>query len=294
MTVVSVVIASFRGGRLLREAVASVQAQTLEDWELIIVLDGCDDDLSDIEAADQRVRVVRQRNRGASIARNVGVSHARSEFVALLDDDDLMLPERLRLQLDAMGDKSIGVSHTQFCFIDEDGTVTAPGDSKECQYSDFLRWDGGICPASAMFRLDLFHAVGGFNSLLTLGEDLDLIFRLARESTVCFVPETLYEYRRHGSNTWLGTNSGSEECKVILQQHLVAAKAHGETDNVNTIHHGASLIPADRVAKALSRAKDARKRHDNVAMIIALTEAFLMSPMFTLRTALRRVSNGNR
>ncbi len=294
MTVVSVVIPSFRGGRLLREAVASVQAQTLADWELIIVLDGCEDDLSDIEATDQRVRVVRQRNRGASIARNVGVSHAQSELVALLDDDDLMLPERLRLQSDAMSDKSIGVCHTQFCFIDENGTATGAGLAKECQYSDFLRGDGRICPGSAMFRRDLFHAVGGFNSLLTLGEDLDLFYRLARESTVCFVPETLYEYRRHGSNVWLGTDLGSEECKLILQQHLVAAKARGETDNVKAIHRGASLIPSDRVAKEVSRVSEARRRHDYVSMLIALTKAFLLSPVFTLRAALRMVSNVNR
>jgi glycosyltransferase involved in cell wall biosynthesis len=270
-----------------------VQAQTLTDWELIIVLDGCDDDLSDIDKADERVRVIRQRNRGASIARNVGVSHAQSELVALLDDDDLIMPERLRLQSDAMGNKSIGICHTQFCFIDENGTVTGQGGAKESQYGDFLRGVGGICPGSMMFRRDLFHEVGGFNSLLTLGEDLDLFYRLARESTVRFVPETLYEYRRHSSNVWLGTDLGSDQCKLILQQHLVAAKARGETDNVKAIHRGVSLIPSDRVAKEVSRANEARRRHDYVAMLIALVKAFFLSPVFFLRAAMRRFSNVN-
>ncbi|MGB7103123.1 MAG: glycosyltransferase family A protein [Acidimicrobiales bacterium] len=294
MTAVTVVIPSFRGGALLREAVASVQAQSLTDWELIIVLDGCEDDLSDIESTDQRVRVIRQRNRGASIARNVGVSHARSTFIALLDDDDLMSPERLRLQTEAMTDESIGVSHTQYCFIDEHGAVIGEGDAREYQYIDFLRGDGGMCPGSAMFRRDLFHAVGGFNSLLTLGEDLDLIYRLARESTVRFVPETLYQYRRHGSNVWLGTNLGSEECRMIFEQHLVAAKARGETASVKAIRRGMSLIPSDRVAKAVGRANAARKRRDYAAMLVAFATAFLMSPAFTLRAARRMISNVSR
>jgi glycosyltransferase involved in cell wall biosynthesis len=290
MPTVSVVIPSFRGGRLLREAVASVRAQTFTDWELIIVLDGCDDDLSDIEKADKRVRVIRQRNRGASIARNVGVSHARSEFVALLDDDDLMLPERLRAQVDAMSDASIGLCHTQFCFIDASGAVTGVGGAKESQYRDCLNGDAAICPGSAMFRRDLFQAVGGYNPLLTLGEDLDLFYRMARESTVRFVPATLYMYRRHGSNGWLGTDLGSEECRMILKQHLVAAKNHGETENEKAIRRGLSLIPSNRVAKAVSLASHERSQHNYAAMLAALTKAFLLSPRFTTRAALRMFS----
>jgi glycosyltransferase involved in cell wall biosynthesis len=290
MTVVSVVIPSFRGGKYLREAVASVQAQTLTDWELIIVLDGCDDDLSDIEKADQRVRVIRQRNRGASIARNVGVSHARSEFVALLDDDDLMLPERLQAQVDAMSDKSIGICHTQYRYIDQNGTVTGAGVSKEYTYRDFLRGDGKIHAGTAMFRKDLFQAVGGYNPLLTFGEDLDLFYRMARESTVCFVPEILFEYRQHGSNLWLNTNLGSDGFKITLAQHLVAAKVHGETENVKAVRRGLLLIPSDRVAKVMVHAHEARLRHDRVGLFIALSHAFFLSPRFTTRAVLRGIS----
>jgi glycosyltransferase involved in cell wall biosynthesis len=293
MPTVSVVIPSFRGGRLLREAVASVRAQTFTDWELIIVLDGCDDDLSDIEKADKRVRVIRQRNRGASIARNVGVSHARSEFVALLDDDDLMLPERLRAQVDAMSDASIGLCHTQYRYIDASGAVTGVGISKEYEYRDFLRGDGKILAGSAMFRRDLFQAVGGYNPLLTLGEDLDLFYRMARESTVCFVPETLYEYRLHESNLWLSSNLGSDGFKLTLKQHLVAAKNHGETENEKAIRRGLSLIPSNRVAKVMSRAHEARVRHDRVALLIALTHAFFLSPRFTTRAVLQGMSRSS-
>ena len=118
---VSVVIPSYRGGRFLREAVASVQSQTLENFEVVIVLDGCEDDLSDIEESDQRVRVLRQCRRGVSIARNVGIAQARSELIAFLDDDDRMLADRLSRQLEAMKDSNVGLCHTECRAIDEEG-----------------------------------------------------------------------------------------------------------------------------------------------------------------------------
>ena len=132
---VSVIIPSYRGGKFLREAVASVQSQTLQDLEIVIVLDGCEDDLSDIEQSDQRVRVVRQRRRGASIARNVGIAQANSELIAFLDDDDRMLPDRLSRQLEAMKDGDVGLCHTECRAIDEDGRPMPFGDASGAHVS---------------------------------------------------------------------------------------------------------------------------------------------------------------
>src|ERR1019366_2313882 len=125
-------------------------------------LDGCEDDLSDVERSDERVRVVRQRQRGVSIARNVGIGHARSELIAFLDDDDRMLPDRLSAQYEAMRDATIGLCHTQFQFIDENGTQIGPGLSRESQYRDFLRDDGKILLSTTMIRKSLLQEVGWF------------------------------------------------------------------------------------------------------------------------------------
>jgi glycosyltransferase involved in cell wall biosynthesis len=122
---VSVIIPSYRGGRYLREAVKSIQDQTFEDWEVVVVLDGCDEETSDLEA-DPRVRIIRQRNRGLPIARNVGVAAAEADLIAFLDDDDRMLPERLRLGYAAMQDLEVGFCHSQWQIIDAEGNVTGP------------------------------------------------------------------------------------------------------------------------------------------------------------------------
>jgi len=289
MPSVSVVTPSFRGGVYLRESIASVQSQTLEDWELIVVLDGCEDDLSDITRDDQRVRVVRQHRRGASIARNVGIMHAQSSLIAFLDDDDRMLPDRLGAQVGAMSSIEVGICHSQYQYIDANGVPIGPGQSRESQYRDFLRGGGAILPGSSMIRKSLIQEVGGFNSLLRVGEDLDLIYRVARESKVTFLPEILVEYRQHDDNTWLDKGATAGEFKMILTQHLWAAEAHGEVENIRAVQLGLSAILTGRAALAMHRANQARATHDYVGFLRGLGLALLFSPRATIRTALRAI-----
>lgn len=287
MPTVSVVIPTFRGGRLLREAVASVQSQTFTDWELIVVSDGCAEDFSDFERSDQRVRVFRQRNRGVSIARNVGIGSAQSGLIAFLDDDDRMLPNRLHAQVEALEDEGVGMCHTQFRYIDESGAVIGAGISKESQYRDLLRNDGEVLLSSSMTRKSLIEEVGGFNPLLSLSEDVDLIYRVARERTLRFLPEVLTEYRRHGLNT-SPTTSGGAERKMILREHLFAAQAQGKAEDVKAIRRGMSVLLTGWTERAIRHAHEARVRHNYFGMFMALGLAFLLSPILTLRVSLRQ------
>jgi glycosyltransferase involved in cell wall biosynthesis len=307
---VSVIIPSYRGGKFLREAVASVQSQTLQDLEIVIVLDGCEDDLSDIEQSDQRVRVVRQRRRGASIARNVGIAQANSELIAFLDDDDRMLPDRLSRQLEAMKDGDVGLCHTECRAIDEDGRPMPFGDASgahvsaldetgesestdralAAQYRAVLRGDEGFVFTSVMVRKSLIEELSGFNPLLPLGEDLDFIFRIARESTICFLPDVLTEFRRHRDNTWSETTT-TRELKLVLMQHVVAAKAHGEVENLKAARTGLAKLMSGRAIFAMHRAHEARLRHDYVGAAVAFGQALLSSPRGSLRTAWRSVEN---
>jgi glycosyltransferase involved in cell wall biosynthesis len=292
MPAVSVVIPSYRGGRYLREAIDSVLTQTLEDWETIVVADGCEVDLSDIEQ-DARVRVVRQRNRGGSISRNVGIGHASSDLVAFLDDDDRMLPGRLLTQVEAMKDQSIGLCHTQFRVIDAEGEVIGLGESRESQYGDFLESYGAILLSSAMVRRSIIQEVGGFNPLFPIGEDLDLFYRVARESRLCFLPEVLNEYRVHGSNGWANSSSSSgQEIKMILSQHQMVAEARGEAQNLRAIRKGRKYILPSRAQFALLAADQARARHEYREAFTSFGKAMLISPgpvsRVTLRAARRR------
>lgn len=94
----SIVIPAWNVERWLPETIASVRAQTVTDWELIVVDDGSTDGTAAIVKGqdDDRVRLISQPNSGVSIARNRGISEARGEFIAFLDADDLWSPTHLQ------------------------------------------------------------------------------------------------------------------------------------------------------------------------------------------------------
>lgn len=117
--VVSVVIPVFNAGETLAATVASVQAQTLEDWEALLIDDGSRDDsaaiMARLAATDPRIRCLATAGQqGAGPARNAGIAAAHGRFIAFLDADDQWHPEKLRLQLAAMAATGIPFSCTAY------------------------------------------------------------------------------------------------------------------------------------------------------------------------------------
>ena len=129
---VSVVIPCYNSLRYLPETLASVLDQDLPPelegaYEVVLVDDGGTDDLSGWAARldDERVRVVRQDNAGVSAARNTGVRHAKGEFVAFCDSDDLWVPTTVRELWTAFGgDPRVGLTYGGYDVVDEAGTPT--------------------------------------------------------------------------------------------------------------------------------------------------------------------------
>jgi glycosyltransferase involved in cell wall biosynthesis len=123
---VTAVIPLYQTERYIAEALDSVLAQTFQDWEAIVVDDGSHDCGPDIARRyalrDERIRVVRQENRGLAGARNTGIRHARGSFIALLDADDLWMPEKLARHVEHLRTSAeVGVSYAGSRFIDDSG-----------------------------------------------------------------------------------------------------------------------------------------------------------------------------
>lgn len=121
---VSVVIPLYQTERYIKQTLASVLAQTLDDFEVIVVDDGSSDRGPAIARAtgDSRVRVITQSNRGLAGARNTGIRESRGTYVALLDADDLWHPEKLARHvalLDARAE--VGLSYSASRLIGDDG-----------------------------------------------------------------------------------------------------------------------------------------------------------------------------
>ena len=98
MPKISVIIPLFNKGFIISETLESVLVQTFTDFEIVIVndgsTDGCVQKIKDY-TSDTRIRIINQKNQGVSVARNIGVYHAKYEYIAFLDGDDEWLPGKI-------------------------------------------------------------------------------------------------------------------------------------------------------------------------------------------------------
>lgn len=123
---VSIVMPAFNSERHVAEAIASVQAQTIDSWELIVV-DDCSTDrtrevVERLSKDDSRIRLICQsENAGAAAARNVALNNSCGRYVSYLDADDLWLPVKLEKQIACMDQQGAGFSCASYEVVDEEG-----------------------------------------------------------------------------------------------------------------------------------------------------------------------------
>lgn len=142
---VSVIMPSYNSERYIAESIASVQSQTLVDWELL-VSDDCSNDstreiVTGISEVDPRVRLLPLReNGGAAAARNNSLAHARGRYIAYLDSDDLWRSEKLERQIAFMEERGAAFSCCSYEVIGEDGVPLGRTVRMldECDYMGFL------------------------------------------------------------------------------------------------------------------------------------------------------------
>lgn len=127
---VSIIIPVYNAEKYIRETVASVKAQTYENWELLLVEDGSFDASRQLltemteKKNDERVRLICQENSGVAKARNKGLSEATGRFISYLDADDLWSADKLEKQLAFMEEKQAAFSFTGYEFANEEGKGT--------------------------------------------------------------------------------------------------------------------------------------------------------------------------
>lgn len=186
----------------MSEAVASVLAQTVEDFEVLVVDDASSRPL--YLPGDPRVHVIRhETSEGVSAARNAGIAAAQGEYVCFLDDDDLYTPERL-----AIAEEGLRISPVAACskrFISREGLDPpverlASDDVREFMAS---RW---LHVGQLAVRRDL---VPRFDLALPAAEDSDWAIRVVLQAAPQPVDRVGYVVRRHGENH-LSTGRGLE------------------------------------------------------------------------------------
>jgi glycosyltransferase involved in cell wall biosynthesis len=207
---VSVLIPLYDGEAFIAECLRSVQRQTFTDWEAIVVDDGSRDGGAQVveraAAGDARIRLLRQANAHTQAARNTALSAAHGEWVALLDQDDVWLPEKLALQMElAARAPEANLLFTESRHWDGErlhrfrygpGATLPRGDCRRALVFTCL-----FTASSVLVRTADVRAAGGFDPAFPRFGDHDLWLRLAERSlSVAGRPEVLVYYRVWGGN----------------------------------------------------------------------------------------------
>jgi len=197
----SFVVTCHNLGAYLTETLDSVFAQTVQDFEVVVVNDGSTDGATCRLLADlnrPRTRVVHTERCGLPGARNFGVGHAGGRFLCMVDADDLLEPsylERSLQVLDSRPDVAFA-SHWLRAFGDEawDWTPT------DCTFPALLH--ANTLNGAALIRRDLFERVGGFDETMVDGcEDWEFWIRVVdRGFKGAIIPEFLFRYRRRADS----------------------------------------------------------------------------------------------
>ncbi len=218
---VSTIVPCYNQAGFLPETLASIQAQTCTDWEVLIVNDGSPDNTRAVAAEwvkkDPRFRYIEKPNGGLSSARNAGLAQARGKFIQLLDSDDVILPEKFAIQIAALARQASPAQALCYCDYrkskmadvysvyreDENYMRLPPADARFLQRLA-ADWETRVSiPAHCyLFTADFFgHLNIRFDESLPNHEDWECWMRIARQArTVVYCPEVLAYYRTHANS----------------------------------------------------------------------------------------------
>jgi glycosyltransferase involved in cell wall biosynthesis len=206
MAMLSVVMSVFNGAAQLGATLDGIEAQTMRDFELIVIDDGSTDATAEIlrqrAALDPRVRVITTANEGLTRALIRGCSEATAPVIARHDGGDVSAPERFARQieiLDSEADAVLVSCGVRYVGPGGEHLYVANGDGEEIRRSllhdDVDRIVGLPHHGSAMFRRDAYESAGGYREEFRFAQDVDLWIRMAPLGSIVIVPETLYEAR---------------------------------------------------------------------------------------------------
>jgi hypothetical protein len=183
---VSVIVPTFQRRAFARRAVESVLSQSFQDFELIVVDDGSTDGTEDaLSGLDERIRYVRQENRGVERARNAGLQQARGRIVAFLDDDDRWLADHLAAVVEVFDQQPETVLVTTCPWYAIAGRERPEAARVVHPLPRLFIWGEVGWPSCVAARRDAVIEIGGFDP--EAGGETDLYLRLALKGPFAYL-----------------------------------------------------------------------------------------------------------
>lgn len=239
---VSIVVPTYNRADMLVECLESIFIQTFTDFEVIVVDDGSTDNTEDIiRPYLNRIRYIKQENRGNAGARNSGIELANGEIVAFNDSDDLWLPDKLERQvkyLDEHPDIDMVCGNGIFFgnrklegkkVISDKRAIPLEREGVTLR-SIFMK--STLRTPTMVARRKVIETVGGFDPEFKVCVDLDFAFRVLMKFKVAFMNEPLFKLRKHdghvGGDSERRTLFNIKAIEKLLREYPEARKLIGE------------------------------------------------------------------
>jgi glycosyltransferase involved in cell wall biosynthesis len=252
---VSVVIPTYNRGWILKEAVDSVLSQDCENFEIIVVDDGSTDNSQDVLFSyGDKIKVIRQENKGVSAARNKGIASSSGTYIAFLDSDDLWLPGKLEAQLEFFRNNPDAlICQTEELWV-RNGRRVNPGKRHKKISGFFFEKSLELCmvsPSAVMVRRELFNMAGLFDESLPACEDYDMWLRINCRHPVYLIDIPLI-LKRGGHNDQLSRMHSLDKYRIRSIKKLLECDLLSEDQQ--------KLAEKVLAEKCLVYAKGCRKR----------------------------------
>jgi glycosyltransferase involved in cell wall biosynthesis len=280
---VAVVITTYNHGHFLGDAIESVLAQGEPAAQIIVVDDGSTDDPASVVSRYASVHLIRQANQGLASARNTGLHAVASDKVIFLDADDRLLPRAVAAGLGGFErTPNAGLVYGGHRRIDQSGRALGPDRYQPISqepYRDLLRGNPIGMHATVLYDTRKLKEAGGFDGTLPRCEDYDLYLRMSRVHPILSHPETIAEYRWHGSNM-----SGNERDMLRWVLHVHARQQPNALPRSATAedwHAGRQVWREYYAGEILKRIS--RTRPSTAGTARAIADALTASPRLTVK-----------
>lgn len=224
---VSIITPAFNSDKYIAETIRSVQDQTYQNWEMIIV-DDCSTDktaeiISSFQENDHRIKYFyNPTNKGSALSRNIALQKAKGRWIAFLDSDDLWHKDKLEKQIEFMTKNDFHFSYTNYCEIDENSKENGILISGPKIITDKLMtaycWPGCL---TVMYNA---HEIGLMQSVdIKINEEYSLWIKISKSFNCYLLEENLAKYRRHSKSL-----TSQSYLKLIKWHYLMFRKSENK------------------------------------------------------------------
>lgn len=229
---VSVIIPAFNAAQSIQNTLQSVLTQTYQNLEVLVVDDGSTDDTSNVvrqvAKQDARVKLLCQPNSGVALARNLAIAHAKGEFIAPIDADDIWYPDNIQKQVECLckSEPTVGLVYSWSVDIDESNALLGTFRAADIQgnvYATLICHNFLGNASATMIRRSCLDQIGGYDHTFRLRnaqgcEDWDLYLRIASQYEFRVVPEFLVGYRRRTVSMSCDYSQMARSHNLIMQK----------------------------------------------------------------------------